>query len=367
MNLSHRKDRLNQVLFLKYTSDKKNILLGTTQGFQIYQIDKNGKPPLLIVKEEFDGLIETNNVLSRPGGVQSFDICEGSQLLALSSGGKYPKFPPTQIILYDLLQNEIVAEIEFNSQVRSVRICKNRLIIIFISRIIVYNLNPLEKLYEFEMYWNEHSVMDIQTDITDCRVIAFPARIKGQIEIAEILGGWSPVIQGSGDKQSAFQTRLQGHNSVIACLALSPSGNHLASASLNGTLIRIWHCKTGGLLNELRRGSDYADIYSMAFDPCTTKLAVISDKLTLHVFNLMKQESDSKNRNSILHSIPGIPKYFTSDWSFRSARVPSLKRSLIYFDPLSDGFDTLGILSCDGFFSCYNTATGKRLYLYKLK
>jgi WD40 repeat protein len=76
------------------------------------------------------------------------------------------------------------------------------------------------------------------------------------------------------------------HESALTTLTLPPSGRLLATTSARGTLVRLWDSLTGKLLRELRRGSDKADIYGVAFRPDERELCVWSDKGTVHIFTL---------------------------------------------------------------------------------
>jgi hypothetical protein len=51
--------------------------------------------------------------------------------------------------------------------------------------------------------------------------------------------------------------------------------------------VRIWDSLTGKPVQELRRGTDKADIYGVAFRPDERELCVWSDKGTIHVFALV--------------------------------------------------------------------------------
>ena len=53
---------------------------------------------------------------------------------------------------------------------------------------------------------------------------------------------------------------------MINFLQLNPKGTKLATASEKGTVIRIYNTENGTMMQELRRGSEYAQIYSVVFD-----------------------------------------------------------------------------------------------------
>jgi WD40 repeat protein len=76
-------------------------------------------------------------------------------------------------------------------------------------------------------------------------------------------------------------------------MCLNYVGTLLATASDKGTLIRIFSIDTGNPLQELRRGAEKADIYSISFDFQSKWLACSSDKSTIHVFSV-KQKFDTE-------------------------------------------------------------------------
>ena len=57
---------------------------------------------------------------------------------------------------------------------------------------------------------------------------------------------------------------------------------------LQGTLVRIFSTLDSKILQEVRRGADKAEIYSIAFEPNSKFIAVTSDKGTAHIFALTK-------------------------------------------------------------------------------
>lgn len=84
---------------------------------------------------------------------------------------------------------------------------------------------------------------------------------------------------------------IDTHNTPVAAIALSLNGSRLATASEKGTLVRVFDTSSGHKLQELRRGTDPAEIYHIAFDRSCAWLAVTSDKNTVHVFAL-REPSD---------------------------------------------------------------------------
>jgi WD40 repeat protein len=80
---------------------------------------------------------------------------------------------------------------------------------------------------------------------------------------------------------------IVAHTSALTSLSIPPSGRLLATTSVKGTLVRIWDSVTGKLVRELRRGTDKAEIYGVAFRPDEQELCVWSDKGTVHVFTLV--------------------------------------------------------------------------------
>lgn len=69
-------------------------------------------------------------------------------------------------------------------------------------------------------------------------------------------------------------------------MTLNYNGSLLATASDKGTLIRIFETEEGAPLQEVRRGSDKAEIYSITFDKSSRWIACSSDKGTIHIFTV---------------------------------------------------------------------------------
>ena len=109
---------------------------------------------------------------------------------------------------------------------------------------------------------------------------------------------------------------IVAHESALSTLSVPPSGKFIATTSARGTLVRVWDTVTGSRLRELRRGSDQAEIYGVAFRPDEQELCVWSDKGTVHVFSLV-----SGTRASYVLSRFNPWHYLT----WRSVKKPTLQ------------------------------------------
>ncbi|KAF7006867.1 hypothetical protein CFC21_021867 [Triticum aestivum] len=149
----------------------------------------------------------------------------------------------------------------------------------------------------------------------------------------------------------AGSVSVRAHGSGVACIALSPDGRLLATAGTRGTLLRIFSTADGTKLQELRRGTEGADIHCIAFSHDSKWLAVSSDKATVHVFsindfNLTSSTPEDDYAGDDLLAAPSapsspasakankgssrmsflkgyLPTYFSSKWSFAQFRIPT--------------------------------------------
>ena len=132
---------------------------------------------------------------------------------------------------------------------------------------------------------------------------------------------------------------IPAHKGIINFLQLNKDGSILATASEKGTLIRLFDTTTGDIIKELRRGTENAEIYSVAFDNTNRFLAVSSDRKTIHIFIINKEENkieQNENENNLasnkksmfgnLANFFGMGKnYFNSEWSFAQFKINSTK------------------------------------------
>jgi len=83
-------------------------------------------------------------------------------------------------------------------------------------------------------------------------------------------------------------------------LAVNHEGTLVASASIRGTIIRIFSAEDGKCLQELRRGSGKAIITSIIFHPSLHLIACTSNRSSIHLFEIKKSSNMSSVTNGTI-------------------------------------------------------------------
>eukprot|EP00210_Caulerpa_lentillifera_P007935 g7574.t1 len=274
-------------------------------------------------------------------------------ILALVGGGITPRFPPTNVMIWDDEKAKCIAELSFLSEVRSVRLRRDRIVVCQESKISVYNFADLKLLHTITTGANARGLVSLSSH-PDFTVLACPGLQSGKVRV---------------DLYDRRATKfICAHDSPLAALELSLDGRILATASERGTLIRVWNTATGYILQELRRGLDAATIFSISISKSCDYLAVSSDKGTVHIFALrcftplvasenerpeLQKEGGNlgQNQSSVFASIKNfvpLPNYFNSEWSLAQFKLTEDSWSVVAF--AEDCTHTLSILNKKGSF-----------------
>merc|ERR1712110_1226225 len=106
----------------------------------------------------------------------------------------------------------------------------------------------------------------------------------------------------------------------MGCLVINRSGTLLATASAQGTLIRIFDPRTTNKLGEFRRGTTPTTICHLAFDTENKYLTCTSDKGTIHIFKVghfqdgANGQTSSGNTRSYFSALSSMVSYAGSEW-----------------------------------------------------
>ncbi|BGP04932.1 Phosphatidylinositol 3,5-bisphosphate-binding protein [Rhodotorula toruloides] len=310
-------------------SDGSLFATSTTRGWVVYRTN-----PLEVVTRR--DLPDSSLKIVLP--------LERTNLLFLVGGPPSPLYPPNKVVFWDDKAKQAVAELEFREEVLGLAARRDRLVVALKRRVLVFVLGGgatgIWREGVYETTDNPKGLVDLATK-PGSTLLAFPGRQPGQIQLVRLppLDPLMPPLPPppSHDPTSAPYPSISiilAHTTSLAALSTTPDGSLIASASNKGTLVRVWDAQTSYLVKELRRGTDWAQIFGISFRADGGAVAVSSDKGTVHVWDLKRTKEErqaergtdsgsSTPRQKQLSLLkPYLPKYFSSEWSHSQFRLP---------------------------------------------
>ncbi|XP_022083569.1 WD repeat domain phosphoinositide-interacting protein 4-like isoform X3 [Acanthaster planci] len=287
------------ILSLRFNQDHGCFSCAMEGGLRIYNIEPLAEK-LRLDKDEV-------------GSVAQVEMLHRTNLIAVVGGGAMPKFAENTILIWDDAKKKFVLELTFPSIVLAVRLRRDKIIVVLRTRIFVYSFpqNP-QKLFSFDTKPNPRSGLCEVSPSSDKQLLIFPGHKQGSIQLAD--------LANTEPGTSSSPVTINAHQTDIACLAVNQEGTLVATASVKGTLIRVFDTSSRKLLVELRRGADPATLYCINFSNDSAYLCASSDKGTVHIFAL---KDTSLNRRSTFSKMGFLGQYVESQWGLANFTVPA--------------------------------------------
>ena len=185
---------------------------------------------------------------------------------------------PSEVLLWDDARLSIFGQFDATASIISIRLLPERLIVTTADALTVLTIeSEPQQLYRFPLTNSTFETVDAVLHGREL-VVVFPAKRSGSLQVSRI------PVSSDGSRSKFFVTSIKAHAAQIHNIVLSASGRKVATASANGTIIRIWDVNTTEQIAEHRRGTTKTKIKSMQFSPNEEKILVISDKGTVHIF-----------------------------------------------------------------------------------
>lgn len=275
-------------MYTSFNQDFSCIAIGNGNGFEIY----NSEHFNLLLKHEMKD------------GVFIVEMLNKCNILAYVANSQKQK-----LIIWDSHTRKILGQLLFLEDIKGLKLYDKQIVVVLELKIYIYNLNTLKLKYYMDTLPNLNGLSSMGSFKN---IIACPGPKIGQVQIYFYDTHKSVLIQT--------------HDGPLSCISLNLDGSLLATASIKGTLIRIFNTKTCEKIQEFRRGSTFAEIYSLHFDEYSNWLVCCSSQGTLHIFKITTLSFEVFNIKSYATRL--LPSYFTSQWSFAQFRfsrnVPSI-------------------------------------------
>ncbi|KAL3239999.1 phosphatidylinositol-3,5-bisphosphate binding protein HSV2 [Nakaseomyces bracarensis] len=277
------KDDSDKFMDVAFNQDESCFSCATNDGFVVY----NTYPLSLKLSKSFKSTPE------RGGGIGHTQMLYRTNYIALIGGGNRPRYSLNRLVVWDDLQQKESISLKFMSVVRKVLLSRVHILVCLENELFIYNFSSNPKLLCPPIKIYPFGSIDFKVVTTNnakvTGLVAYPsAKTTGQLHLADL-----SKLKANPDNSSSVvdnflpTTIIKAHRGPIRLVKINNQGTMVATCSNKGTLIRIFSTHNGTLIREFRRGLDRADIYDMSFSPHGTRLAVVSDKQTLHIFQVL--------------------------------------------------------------------------------
>lgn len=230
------------------------------------------------------------------------------------------EYRPNVLVLYDLEKNCILLEFRYQENIKNCKLTQKRLIVSTSSMVYVYELfrgkdGAIFPLMRKDPTKNPYGLLTCSTIRNEKENIRFVYCFPHPKNSGYV------CINYETEKKHFVKYHVSAHSTApVFSIALSCDGRKLATSSTHGTVIRIFNVLTGKETQLLRRGSEFAKVYAMSFRGSDNRFLVCSsDKPTIHIFEISKDKSLTRNRTNFLRN---------GEYSFCTYRNPSERNAM---------------------------------------
>lgn len=249
----------SSVLCASFNQDNSGFAISTKDGFKIYD--------------------SSTGRLCYERAVGAFSIVEmlySSSLLAIVGAGEQPSLSPRRLCLFNTTTGASLRELNFLTSILAVRLNKKRLVVVLQEKTYIYDSNSLAILDTFDTVSNVKGLCAFSPSLDGC-FLALPASAtKGTVSVYNVM-----------ELQSHCE--IDAHRSPLAAIAFASNGRYIATASEQGTIIRVHMVSEATKSYSFRRGTYPSTIFSLSFgqsEQLPDIVVATSSSGSVHVFSL---------------------------------------------------------------------------------
>lgn len=223
------------------------------------------------------------------GGIGAMAMLYRTNLIAMVGGGETPAFSPRRLRLVNTTTRTALCELQFETTVLSIKMNRERLVVALQNKIHIFDLDSMNALHMLSTPPNPEGLISLQTTAgsqTEPCFLAFPGgTTKGEVVFFDV-------------KSLKAVKLFQAHQHPLVAMEFNSSGTAIATASTEGTIIRVFKVPSGDRLHAFRRGSRRGIIRCLSFDTSGQFLCAGSASGTIHFYKCNYSNNGSDNSST---------------------------------------------------------------------
>lgn len=204
-----------------------------------------------------------------------------------------PSNGQNKVQIYDDQKRKFVGELRSKTEVKGVCLRRDIIVMVLEYQIYVYTCDKLRVLFTQPTNANTKGLCALASK-SDPWILCCPGQSQGSVRVQ--------VGQDDHDPTHVFCA----HQTPLAALALNASGTLVATASENGTVVKVFQTSNGQLLYRLRRSARPATISCLVFRKDDRFLGVSSSSSTVHIFKLDSSLATAEGASSSCENSPAM-------------------------------------------------------------
>lgn len=257
MNLaSEGGDPSSGVFFVNFNQDCTSLAVGTKTGYKLFSLNSVDK---------------LEQIYQNDGE----DVCIVERLFSSSLVAIVSLSSPRKLKICHFKKGTEICNYSYSNTILVVKLNRARLLVCLEESLYIHNIRDMKVLHTIrDTPPNPQGLCALSASNDNC-YLAYPGSNNiGEIQIFDAVNLQAKLM-------------IPAHDNPLAAIAFNHSSTKIASASVKGTVIRIFNVADGQKLFEFRRGvKRCVSIYSLAFSSDSMFLCASSNTETVHVFKL---------------------------------------------------------------------------------
>ena len=245
-----------ELLHISFNQATTLLTQGSHHGFKVFRLN-----PLELLNHE------------SKGNFKIVEMYESSQLLILVGAGEQPAFSPRRLTIWNLPEGAPICETSFPDSVLSVQMNRIRMVAVLSDSIYIYNTITMKTQHILRTAENPKGLVALSSNSESCFLLYPASEQTGHLHVYDCF---------------SMQPRsvIEAHNSPLAFIAISYQGGYCATASVKGTIIRVFSLPEGNKMFTFKRGIVQAEIYGLMFAIDYELLLACSSTGTIHIYDI---------------------------------------------------------------------------------